>query len=63
MQNVLTESISQETHSNLQEAVRQTRWKLFVMLPRMLLHRSLGGGHISKSKLEALCSTKEVGKS
>ena len=37
-----------------QDVMRQTRgWKLFMMLPRMLLHRSPGGGHISKSKLEA----------
>ena len=37
-----------------QDVVRQTRgWKLSVMLPRMLLHRSPGGGHITKSKLEA----------
>ena len=36
------------------DVVQQTRgWKLFKMLPRMLLHRSPGGGHISKSKLGA----------
>ena len=32
--------------------VRRTRgWKLFLLLPRMLLHRSRRGGNISKSKL------------
>ena len=34
------------------DAVRQERgWKLFMLLPRMLLHRLPGGGLISKEKL------------
>ena len=34
------------------DAVRQERgWKLFMLLPRMLLHRPPGGGLISKEKL------------
>ena len=36
------------------EDVRVTRgWKVFLMLPRMLLHRPPGGGVISREKLVA----------
>ena len=34
------------------QEVRQERgWKVLMMLPRMLLHSPLGGGHISRNKL------------
>ena len=37
------------------DEVRQERsWKLFMLLPRMLLHRPPGGGVIPRSKLVAL---------
>ena len=33
------------------EVTQERGWKLFLMLPRMLLHRPPGGGQISKAKL------------
>ena len=53
--NVLKQALEEATWGNYrQDEARQERgWKLFVLLPRMLLHRDPGGGLISKTKLRA----------
>ena len=50
--NALKLALHEATRSN-DEVDQERGWKLFLMIPRMLLHRGPGGGGILRSKLIA----------
>ena len=43
--------VLEEVLASDQEVQQERGWKVLMMLPRMLLHRPPGGGHISRNKL------------